>query len=194
MVRALQTALVCLASQVAAILAANETPTRAIPSHRPVQMPTYPGPSPSVAAGPHPYFAWPPTGSFQNPTCKTVQYDFPPGTNSDPTRANAVREFYVTVWNQYSQHCFGHDDINIISKTCVDDLFGWGATIVDGLDTAIVMNLTDIVNKQLAHIAQTDFTYVDQHIFSLSAKNYKYHGSLIRCLVPLIVWLMDLMP
>jgi mannosyl-oligosaccharide alpha-1,2-mannosidase len=47
----------------------------------------------------------------------------------------------------------------IMDNTCQDDLFGWGATIVDGIDTAIVMNLTSIVTKQLAHIAQTDFTY-----------------------------------
>jgi hypothetical protein len=32
----------------------------------------------------------------------------------------------------------------------LNDLYGWGATIVDGLDTAIVMNLTAIVTKQLA--------------------------------------------
>jgi hypothetical protein len=31
---------------------------------------------------------------------------------------------------------------------------------VDGLDTAIVMNLKEIVTKQVAFIATVDFTYV----------------------------------
>lgn len=158
MIHASKAILAYLTTQVVATIASNVTPTRPVPSYAPLQQPAHPGPSPSVVAGPHPSFAWPPTGSFPNPLCNTVQYDFPAGTNSDPTRANAVRDFYATVWDRYDQYCFGHDDINILDNTCVDDLFGWGATIVDGVDTAIVMNLTAIASKQLAHIAQTDFT------------------------------------
>jgi mannosyl-oligosaccharide alpha-1,2-mannosidase len=46
----------------------------------------------------------------------------------------------------------------VVSDSCFNDLFGWGATIVDGIDTAIIMNLTDIVTRQLEFIAQVDFT------------------------------------
>jgi len=49
----------------------------------------------------------------------------------------------------------------VTNNTCVDNFSGWGVTIVDALDTAIIMNVTGIVAAQLAHIAGTDFTVVE---------------------------------
>jgi hypothetical protein len=117
----------------------------------------HPGPFQEVAEGPHPSFAWPPTETSASPICKKVQYAFPAGTNSDTFRADAVRDLYVASWNQYAEYCFGHDQLLTLTNTCADDIFGWGATIVDGIDTAIVMNLTDIVARQLAFISEIDF-------------------------------------
>ncbi len=65
---------------------------------------------------------------------------------------------YRRSWSEYSKYCFGQDDLNPLSNTCDQDLFGWGASIIDGIDTAIVMNLTDIVKSQLAQIAKIDFS------------------------------------
>lgn len=124
--------------------------------------PQHPGPKQSVASGAHPHFKFPPVTTKEDSAtavCKKVQYSFPKGTNSDPARANAVRDLYRLSWDQYDQYCFGHDQIDVLTNKCEDDIFGWGATIVDGIDTAIVMNLTDIVTKQLAFIANVDFTY-----------------------------------
>ncbi len=122
--------------------------------------PIHPGPRQDVATGAHPPFQFPPAeAAAAAVVCKTVQYSFPAGTNSDPYRADAVRDLYRLSWDQYAQYCFGHDQINVLDNTCEDDIFGWGATIVDGIDTAIIMNLTDIVTKQLAFVAQIDFRY-----------------------------------
>lgn len=118
-----------------------------------------PGPFQDVTDGPHPSFVWPPTEATTSPTCKKVQYAFPANTNSDTFRADAVRDLYEASWNQYAEYCFGHDQLLTLTNTCANDIFGWGATIVDGIDTAIVMNLTDIVTRQLAFISQIDFKY-----------------------------------
>jgi len=115
------------------------------------------GPPRDVPGGPHPSFPWPPAGGAAQ-SCKQIQYNFPTGTNSDATRANAVRDMYNRSWAEYTKYCFGKDDLNPLSNTCDQDLFGWGASIVDGIDTAIVMNLTDVVKAQLAHIAKVDFS------------------------------------
>jgi hypothetical protein len=104
---------------------------------------------------------WPPAEATASPTCKTVQFAFPSGTNSDTSRADAVRDLYQRSWNQYAEYCFGHDQLLTLTNTCAVDIFGWGATIVDGIDTAIVMNLTDIVTRQLAFIAEIDFRCVN---------------------------------
>lgn len=122
--------------------------------------PAYDGPKMSLASGAHPAFTIPAASETTDiPTCNKVQYDFPSGTNSNTSRADAVKDLYRRSWDQYAQYCFGSDQILVLSNTCADDIFGWGATIVDGIDTAIIMNLTDIVEQQLAHIAATDFTY-----------------------------------
>jgi mannosyl-oligosaccharide alpha-1,2-mannosidase len=120
----------------------------------------YPGPKQSTAAeGPHPSYSWPPaSSSTATPNCNKVQYNFPSGTNANTSRADAVRDLYRRSWDQYAEYCFGSDQILTLTNTCADDIFGWGATIVDGIDTAILMNLTDIVQRQLAHIAATDYT------------------------------------
>jgi mannosyl-oligosaccharide alpha-1,2-mannosidase len=159
MVSYLSTILAPLALQ--ATVVAGLTPTGNGPASGPTQLaaPLRSGSYKTVASGPHPSYTWPPTEATVTPTCKAVQYQFPSGTNSDPTRANAVKDLYRRSWDQYAKYCFGHDQILTLNNTCADDIFGWGATIVDGIDTAIVMNLTDIVTRQLAFIADVDFTY-----------------------------------
>jgi mannosyl-oligosaccharide alpha-1,2-mannosidase len=56
--------------------------------------------------------------------------------------------------------------LHVVGKeryTHTNDLFGWCTSVVDGIDTAIVMGLTDIVEQQLKHIASVDFTYATNH-------------------------------
>jgi hypothetical protein len=165
MVLYLNTVVALLAVKVVAAAAGNALNRGATGTQLGVQVtelptPPRPGPGQGVAGGPHPPFTFPPSGPPTTfPTCRKVQYDFPSGTNSDTSRADAVRDLYQRSWNQYATYCFGHDQLLTLTNTCADDLFGWGATIVDGIDTAIVMNLTDIVAQQLAFIAQVDFRY-----------------------------------
>lgn len=136
------------------------TGTRAFTGVTSLPAPLHPRPGVNVASGPHPPFTFPPPAAekFASTPCNKVQHNFPSGTNADATRADAIRDLYRLSWDQYERYCFGHDQINVLTNTCEDDIFGWGATIVDGIDTAIVMNLTDIVTKQLAFIAEIDFT------------------------------------
>jgi mannosyl-oligosaccharide alpha-1,2-mannosidase len=124
-----------------------------------LQTPHYAGPQQPLSAG-HPSFPWAPSSQYPTLVCKKVQYDFPRGTNANTSRADAVRGLYERSWAQYAERCFGQSTMLVVSDSCLNDLYGWGATIVDGLDTAIVMNLTAIVTKQLAFIATVDLTYV----------------------------------
>jgi len=139
---------------------AHGRPSAAVPSAAPAFTPLHhkSGPLKPVPSTAHPPFSWPPAGSYGTPACNKIQHDFPAGTNSNSSRADAVKAFYEKAWADYKQYCFGQDDINPVSNTCDQDLFGWGATIVDGIDTAVIMNLTEVVKDQLAWIAKVDFT------------------------------------
>lgn len=58
---------------------------------------------------------------------------------------------------------------------------GWGATAVDGLSTAIIMNEGEIVNKVLRQISETNFTRtaVDGQAISLFETTIRYLGGLL---------------
>ena len=110
--------------------------------------------------------------------CATVQHSFPRGQGGIPWKAAAIREEYEYVWNEYAKYAFGEDDLLPISHQGTDDLFGWGATIVDGIDTAVVMGLEDIVKKQLAWIASVDFSRADSIVDEFDAM-IRYIGGLL---------------
>ncbi|KAJ5662382.1 mannosyl-oligosaccharide alpha-1-2-mannosidase 1B [Penicillium maclennaniae] len=111
-------------------------------------------------------------------TCRKVQYDFPASTNKNDPRAEAVKQAYVREWDQYYKYAFSHDDLLPLTHNGTNDLFGWGASVVDAIDTAIVMGLTDIVEKQLKHIASVDFTK-SAYIVNFFDINIRYLGGLL---------------
>lgn len=110
--------------------------------------------------------------------CVTIQHDFPPGSGHNDTRAAAVVAEYEYVWAQYKQEAFGTDELLPLTHNGTNDLFGWGATIVDGLDTAVVMGLTDIAAEQLAWIASVDFSNATSEVDYFDAF-IRYIGGLL---------------
>lgn len=99
-----------------------------------------------------------PTGNTTLPPCQPIQFNFPRGKGGNAERAAAVKEAYLYAWDAYTEFATGFDELQPLSKTGTNDWYGWGVTIVDGIDTAIIMNLTDVVSVMLAHIQKVDFT------------------------------------
>jgi len=120
-----------------------------------------------------------PTGNDTLPACKKIQYDFPPGQGGNAERAEAVKEAYLYAWNAYREYANGMDELQPLNSSGVNNWYGWGVTPVDAIDTAIVMNLTDVVQEQLAFIQKINFdttTYGPVEIFDTSIR---YLGGLI---------------
>lgn len=74
------------------------------------------------------------------------------------TDHHRAQQYYIDSWNQYAEYAFGKDSFNPVAKTGGYGGGGWGLIIVDGIDTAVVMGLKDIVDRQLKFIAEQDFT------------------------------------
>lgn len=110
--------------------------------------------------------------------CVTVQHPFPSGQGGIPSKAAAVQQEYEYVWGEYVKYAFGMDDLLPLTQSGENDLFGWGATIVDGIDTAVVMGLTDIVKQQLAWIASVDFSRSESIVDEFDAM-IRYIGGLL---------------
>jgi len=77
----------------------------------------------------------------------------------DNPKAEAIKEAYTHSWNGYVQFAFGHDELLSVSNQPSDSRNGWGASIADGLSTAILMEMPDVVLAQLNHIATIDFSH-----------------------------------
>ncbi|XP_076885356.1 mannosyl-oligosaccharide 1,2-alpha-mannosidase MNS3-like [Bidens hawaiensis] len=60
-------------------------------------------------------------------------------------RQKSVQKAFIHAWSGYKTYAMGYDELMPLSKRGVDGLGGLGATVVDALDTAMIMNLDDIV-------------------------------------------------
>lgn len=73
-------------------------------------------------------------------------------------RANAVKDAFVFAWNGYFSTCKGQDELEPVTNTCNNPRNNWGASAVDALSTALVMEIQDIVTDILDYIPTIDFT------------------------------------
>ncbi|XP_058201061.1 mannosyl-oligosaccharide 1,2-alpha-mannosidase MNS3 isoform X2 [Rhododendron vialii] len=62
-------------------------------------------------------------------------------------RQQGVRNAFIHAWSGYKSYAMGHDELMPLSQRGVDGLGGLGATVVDALDTAMIMGIDEIVSE-----------------------------------------------
>ncbi|KAJ5216978.1 Class I alpha-mannosidase [Penicillium chermesinum] len=91
-----------------------------------------------------------------------IQYDFPEETKLErkvrEKRKDAVKETFMHAWNGYKDRAWLRDEVSPQSGRFVDSFSGWGATLVDSLDSLVIMGLEDEFKLALEAIEQIDFT------------------------------------
>ncbi|XP_027364346.1 mannosyl-oligosaccharide 1,2-alpha-mannosidase MNS3 [Abrus precatorius] len=63
------------------------------------------------------------------------------------TRQKKVKEAFVHAWSGYRKYAMGYDELMPLSQRGIDGLGGLGATVVDALDTAMIMGLDEVVGE-----------------------------------------------
>ncbi|KAL2863737.1 glycoside hydrolase family 47 protein [Aspergillus lucknowensis] len=101
-----------------------------------------------------------------------------PVVRSGDSRADAVKEAFSHAWDGYYEHAFPHDELHPISNGYGDSRNGWGASAVDALSTAIIMNNATIVNQILDHIAAVDYSKTDATV-SLFETTIRYLAGML---------------
>ncbi len=98
-----------------------------------------------------------------------------PPPASDAAMAEHVKDQYLHAWNSYKQYAWGHDELNPLSKK-PHDWYGPSLhmTEIDGLDTMLLMGLT-----QQADEARADIDHNLSFDQDVSVKNFEI---VIRCL------------
>lgn len=70
------------------------------------------------------------------------------GTGSKWTsRQQNVKKAFIHAWSGYTKYAMGHDELMPVSRLGIDGLGGLGGTIVDALDTAIIMGIDEVVTE-----------------------------------------------
>lgn len=95
-----------------------------------------------------------------------------------PDRADAVKAAFQLSWDGYYKYAFPHDSLKPVSNTFSDDRNGWGASAVDALSTALVMENEEAITQILAHIQNIDFDTSVGDI-SLFETTIRYLGGLL---------------
>ncbi|KAF9579342.1 hypothetical protein BGW38_004440 [Lunasporangiospora selenospora] len=89
--------------------------------------------------------------------CRTslqkIQFNFPKETVEERTlreqRLKQVREGFAHAWNGYKKYAWGYDEVRPVSGGHRSSFNGWGATMVDSLDTLIIMGFNKEFDEAL---------------------------------------------
>ena len=85
-------------------------------------------------------------------------------------------------WDGYYKYAYPHDDLLPRTNSFSDSRNGWGLTMIDSLDTAIIMEQQDIVDIILEWTAKVDFTKNNSPhpvTTSLFETNIRYIGGML---------------
>ncbi|PNP73771.1 hypothetical protein FNYG_12961 [Fusarium nygamai] len=121
-------------------------------------------------------------GGLRYPKQRGKHYDYTGFEPSQKKRADDIIDMFRFAWNGYYEHAFPHDSLRPKYGNYSDDRNGWGVTAVDGLDTAILMEQTDIVEIILDFIPTINFTKTNTPkptSVSLFETNIRYLGGLL---------------
>ncbi|KZZ99228.1 glycosyl hydrolase [Moelleriella libera RCEF 2490] len=70
------------------------------------------------------------------------------------TRRRDVKDSFLKSWSSYKKHAWLHDELTPVSGGAKDTFGGWGATLIDSLDTLYMMGLKDEFDEAVAAVAK----------------------------------------
>lgn len=90
-----------------------------------------------------------------------------------------VKETFLHAWNGYKKHAMGEDELKPSSRESANPFMGWGATLVDSLDTLWIMGLTEEFEEAVECVAAIDFTTSPRKDIPLFEVTIRYLGGLL---------------
>ncbi|KAL4970751.1 glycoside hydrolase family 47 protein [Aspergillus stella-maris] len=126
------------------------------------------------------YYSLPTTSPSHIPQ---IQYNFP--AESWFTRMwrkrkqSAVKEAFKHAWNGYKNNAWLRDELSPLSGGYRNSFAGWAATLVDSLDTLVIMGLMDEFEEALQALERIDFTTTESIQINVFETNIRYLGGLL---------------
>jgi mannosyl-oligosaccharide alpha-1,2-mannosidase len=99
--------------------------------------------------------------------------------HSREARRLAVRDEFQRTWESYREFAWGLDELRPTSGDGIDTFGGWGATLVDSLDTLWIMGFKDYFYEAVQAVASIDFGKSDAMTISVFETTIRYLGGLV---------------
>ena len=126
------------------------------------------------------YKSLPKSGSSSLPL---IQHDFEVETDAARKirlqRREKVKEAFLHSWNAYKRYAWGKDEITPLSGGSRNAFGGWGATLVDSLDTLWIMGLKSDFEKGVRFVENIDFTTNDLQVVNVFETTIRYLGGML---------------
>lgn len=94
-------------------------------------------------------------------------------------KQTAVREAFKHAWNGYKTYALPHDELKPLSNDSADPFNGWGATLVDSLDTLWIMGFKRDFEYAVQNVSQIDFMTSPRKDIPLFETTIRYLGGLL---------------
>lgn len=122
-----------------------------------------------------------PTGTARK--LPKIQANFPGESSAAKkdriSKLTTIKESFKHAWNGYKQYGLPHDEVKPVTKSFADPFMGWGATLVDTLDTLWLMGLEQEFEEALIEVEKIDFHSSLRKDLPLFETVIRYLGGLI---------------
>jgi mannosyl-oligosaccharide alpha-1,2-mannosidase len=118
-----------------------------------------------------------------NTAIPNIQAVFP--TESGPRRSwrlkrlEAVREAMKHSWRGYKKYAWMHDEVTPLTKGYKDPFGGWGATLIDALDTLWIMGMEKEFYFAVSSLEKVDFSTTTLETVNVFETTIRYLGGLL---------------
>lgn len=112
-----------------------------------------------------------------------IQHDFEPETYERrverQTRLSAIKEAFLHSWDGYKRNAWLQDELAPVSGESHNGFGGWGATLVDSLDTLWIMGLEKEFGAAVSALKKIDFTSTPLDELNIFETTIRYLGGFL---------------
>ncbi|KAF2018514.1 glycoside hydrolase family 47 protein [Aaosphaeria arxii CBS 175.79] len=112
-----------------------------------------------------------------------VQFDFKEedatAKNIRERRRNEVKRAFEKCWTNYRMKAWMHDELSPISGEARDPFGGWAATLIDALDTLLIMGLKEEFTSAIKDVERVNFGRTPMDQINVFETNIRHLGGLL---------------
>ncbi|KIJ46884.1 glycoside hydrolase family 47 protein [Sphaerobolus stellatus SS14] len=94
-------------------------------------------------------------------------------------RRDAVKDAFLHAYSAYEENAFPADEYWPLTKAARQNFNGWGVSVVDSLDTMLLMGLDEEFRRGLKHVQSISFDLEEDHYAHFFETTIRYLGGLL---------------